>query len=59
MVCWKMDLHPCLMMFLLFLVVDCLAGWADVYVVLEAKVVEVDVMFGAEREQGQPQPMLV
>ena len=47
------------MVLLLFLVVDCLAGCVCGYVVLEAKVVEVDVMFGAEREQGQPQPMLV
>ena len=59
MVCWKMDLHPCLMFLLVFLVVGCLASCVFGYVVLEAKVVEVDVMFGAEREQGQPQPMLV
>jgi hypothetical protein len=57
MVCWRIDLHPCLILLLLFLMVDCLAECVRGYVVSEAKV-EVDVMFGAE-EQRQPQPMLV
>lgn len=55
MVCWRIDLHPCLMVLLLFLVADCLAACVWVCSSEEQKV-EVDVMFGAE-EQGQAQPM--